>query len=184
MNKSLVLLALALVASPEAGATAIAVSAGQTVLFSFDFTKGSHYELPPYPDMRIETGVVLGSFDPGEDSCRYTFFGDVNGGSQGSSVGSCVIDVFESADEESGWLDGLLSIALTVISGEILVDPRAVAFSAIGVSGSAITPRIVPTVRFVAEPPSMWLAALALSLFCAHRLRRHPRVRVLAAADN
>jgi hypothetical protein len=184
MKKSLVLVALALVASVEARATAIAVSAGETVLFSFDFTKGSHYELPPYPDMRIETGLVLGSFDPGEDFCRYTFFGEVNGGSQGSSVGSCVVDVFESADEDSGWLDGLLSIALTVTLGEILVDPRAVAFSAFGIPGRAITPRIVPTVRFIAEPAGVWLGLMGLSLFGVQRLRRQPRVSVRAAADD
>ena len=172
MEKSLVLLALALVASPEVRATTIAVSAGETVLFSFDFTKGSHAELPPYPDMRIETGVVLGSFDPGEDSCRYTFFGDVNGGSQGSSVGTCEVDEFERADEESGWLDGLFSMSLTVTSGEILVDPRAAAFSAFGPPGYAITPRIVPTVRFIAEPAGLWLMLLGMTLFCVPYLRR------------
>jgi hypothetical protein len=40
----------------------------------------------------------------------------MNGCEQDSSIGSCGIATFESALEESGWLDGLLSIALTVIS--------------------------------------------------------------------
>ena len=171
MRRILALLALT-VLTPAAQATAISVSAGETVLFSFDFTNGEHHVLPPYPDMRVETGVLLESFHPGVDSCRYTFFGDVNGGAQGSSVGNCDIDEFESALEESGWLDGLLSISLTVTSGEIMVDPRAVAYSAFGVDGRPITPRMVPSVRFVPEPEALWTVLLGCSLLIVQHQRR------------
>src|SRR4030095_15786955 len=91
------LLGLAVLAPSETYATPIAVSAGKTVFFSFDFTVPGSDPLPPYPDMRIETGLLLSSFDPAVDVCRYTYYGDVNGRDQGISIGgpsSCRIDEF------------------------------------------------------------------------------------------
>ena len=172
------LMGLALLVASGAYATPITVTSGKTVIFSFDFTADGIIQAPPYPDMRIETGLLLSSFDPAVDDCRYRFFGEMNGVAPGSSVRSCAIDTFENSLEDSGWLDGMLSIALTVISGAITIDPQAIAYDAFGVNGRAITPGVRPSIRVVPEPWSLatLLAGLGLMLV----LRRHgPRANTV-----
>jgi len=175
------LLGLALLAASSAHATPITVTGGKTVIFSFDFTSDGVIPPPPYPDIRIQTGLLLSSFDPGVDDCRYTFFGDVNGVGQGSSVRSCAIDTFESAFDESGWLDGLFSISLTAISGSITVDPHAMAFDAFGLNGRPMTPGVRPGIRVVPEPWSIavLLAGLATMVLFRARPVRARRERIL-----
>ena len=154
-----------------AHATPITVTGGKTVIFSFDFTADGGLPMPPYPDMRIQTGLLLLSFDPATDDCRYTFFGEMNGVAQGSSVRSCAIDTFENSLDESGWLDGMLSIALTVISGSITIDPRAIAYDAFGLNGHAITPGVRPSIRVVSEPWSIAVLLAGLGLMLLPRTR-------------
>ena len=147
-------------------------------MFSFDFTAlGSN--APPYPAMRVDTGIDLWSVDPGGgDRCRYTLYRDGNAVNPDSSYVSCTILDFEMGSEESGWLDGVLSIALTVLDGSVTLDPHAIAVTALG-SGVPLTPRLVPRVRVVAEPPAALLLVL-LVVSGAAWLRRRPRVgRVL-----
>ena len=144
-----------------AEATPVTVAEGKTVIFSFDFTAAGSVPPPPYPDMRVQTGIVWSSFDVG-DVCRYTFYGDVGGHDPGTSIGACGIDTFESALEESGWLDGLLSIGLTMISGSLTLDPSAVAYDQFGINGQPLTGAIDSTPRVVAEPASLLLLALGL----------------------
>jgi hypothetical protein len=68
MKRALAALASILVlAAPAVEATQIAVSAGDTVIFSFDFTAAGSVPPPPYPDMRVQTGLLWSSFDIDED---------------------------------------------------------------------------------------------------------------------
>ena len=175
------LIGLALLVAPGAYATPITVTGGKTVIFSFDFTADGIIQAPPYPDMRIETGLLLSSFDPAVDDCRYRFFGEMNGVAPGSSVRSCAVDTFENSLEESGWLDGMLSIALTVISGAITIDPQAIAYDAFGLNGRAITPGVRPSIRVVPEP---WSIAVLLAGLGAMVLLRRGPVRAQRARNS
>jgi hypothetical protein len=152
----------------EVHAGAITVSEGDTVVFTFDFTQLSGSP-PPYPDMRIHTGLDFDSVDPGVDRCRYTLYRDGNGVDPDSSIVACGIDMFEGGDESLGWLDGVLSLALTVLAGEITLDPHAIAFSAFGPDGTAITPQVTPRIRIVTEAPT---GALVLSVLVAFAIAR------------
>jgi hypothetical protein len=162
----------------EVSASAITVSEGDTIVFTFDFTKLSGAQ-PPYPDVRIHTGIDFDSIDPGVDSCRYTLYRDGNAVDPDNSIVACGIDTFEGGTEDSGWLDGILSLAITVLSGEITLDPHAIAFSAFGPNGEPITPRVIPRIRVIAEPAH---AALFLMLGAAAAFRS-VRVRARSAND-
>lgn len=164
-----VVAALVLSAS-EATAGALTVSEGDTIVFTFDFTNISGARAP-YPDVRIHTGVDLASIDSGSDHCRYTLYRDGNGVDPDSSIVACGIDSFESANEESGWLDGILSFALTVVSGEITLDPHAIAFSAFGANGEPITPWVIPRIWIVAEPLPVALMLMLAAAFMIARGR-------------
>jgi hypothetical protein len=155
----------------EVRAGAITVSEGETIVFTFDFTKLSGAQ-PPYRDVRIYTGIDFASVDAGLDRCRYTLYRDGNAVDPDSSIVACGIDMFEGGTEDSGWLDGLLSLAITVLSGEITLDPHAIAFSAFGPHGYPITPRVMPRIRVIAEP-----AHAALFLLLGAVAFRSVRVR-------
>ena len=155
-----------------ARAGAITVSEGDTVVFTFDFT-GLSAAQPPYPDVRVHTGIDLDSVDPGSDRCRFTLYRDGGGVSPDSSIVACGIGTFEGGSEESGWLDGVLSIAVTVLSGSITLDPHAMAFTAFGPGGVPLTPLLDPRLRIIDEP-----AQGALLLALAGLAVRTGRVRV------
>jgi hypothetical protein len=163
------LAALLMLASPGARAGAVTVSGGDTVVFTFDFSVLSSQQ-PPYPAVRVDTGIDLGTVDD-HDWCRYTLYRDGHAAGPDSSVVSCGILTFEAGTEDSGWLDGLLSIAITVLDGSVTLDPHASAFTAIGPDGQPLTPRLSPLVRVVHEPAASWLALIA---GCAMWLRRRP----------
>jgi hypothetical protein len=155
----------------EVNASAINVSAGDTVVFTFDFTTLSSAR-PPYPDVRVYTGIDLDSIDSGIDRCRYTLYRDANAIDPDTSVVACGIGTFEGGTEDSGWLDGIFSIALTVLSGEVTLDPHAIAFSAFGPNGEPITPWVIPHVRIVAEPAhAAFVLVFAVAVFRSVRVR-------------
>jgi hypothetical protein len=160
-----------------AHAGAITVSEGQTVIFSFDFT-GLSASQPPYPDMRVHTGIDLDSID-GDDRCRFTLYRDPDAVNADGSIVACGILTFEAGDEESGWLDGVLSIALTVLDGAVTLDPHARAFTAFGAHGEALTPRVLPRRRVVPEPP-MPLPTLLVAAALLWGARRSRSDSVLA----
>ena len=178
------LAAALLLFSPDltAHAGTITVSEGHTAIFTFDFT-GLSASQPPYPDMRVHTGIDLGSIDDDIDLCRYTLYRDGNAVNADSSIVACGILTFEAGEEDSGWLDGILSIALTVLEGAVTLDPHAMAFDAFGPNGGALTPRVLPRLRVVHEPPMLLptLLIAAALLWGSGRIRSD---RVLARTAN
>ena len=161
-----------LLTSGVVGAGAITLSEGDTAVFTFDFT-GLSAAQPPYPDVRVQTGIDLATVDPGIDRCRFTLYRDGNAVNPDSSIVACGIGTFEGGNEESGWLDGVLSIAVTVLSGSITLDPHAMAFTAFGPKGEPLTPRVYPRLRMIAEP-----AHAALLFILTGLAVRTGRVRV------
>jgi hypothetical protein len=165
---------LSLFAALTARAGSVTVSGGDTVIFTFDFTRQGA-NTPPYPAMRVDTGIDLRSLDD-LDRCRYTLYRDGNAIDPDSSIVACGILAFEAGEEASGWLDGLLSIALTVLEGSVTLNPHAIAFSAFGPDGKPLTPRMRPRLRIVDEPSALLLTLLVTAPVWS-TLRRVRRVR-------
>jgi len=88
-----------LLSSGVVGAGAITLSEGDTAVFTFDFTRLSA-ALPPYPDVRVQTGIDLTTVDPGIDRCRFTLYRDGNAVNPDTSIVACGIGTFEGGNEE------------------------------------------------------------------------------------
>jgi hypothetical protein len=164
-------------ASGAVSAGAITVSEGSTAVFTFDFTELRGAQ-PPYPDMRVNTGIDLASVDPDVDRCRFTFYRDGGGVNADHSVIQCGSGEFEFSNEDSGWLDGVFSMGVTVLSGAITLDPYAMAYTAFSPHGVPMTPRVDPRVRIIPEP-----AHAALLLVLAGLTVGAPRIRARATGS-
>jgi hypothetical protein len=150
----------------RADAAPIVVSAGDTLIFNFDFIASAVVPAPPYLQAEWDTGIDLTTVDAG-DTGSWTLFSELNGTGT-SFFTSDRADFF--ALNAPGLRDGIFSAVLTLTSGSITVDP--VAFGR-GRNSAIITDEIAPVlVQAVPEPATLALFGSGLAFIAMRRRRR------------
>ncbi len=155
------------VTAAAADASPITVSAGQTVIFNFDFAAEGVVPPPLYPVMEFFANVDL-STDDASDNGTLKVFTDLNGGGivAASATGSGV-DLSTSTNN-LGLTDGIFSATLTMTAGSITLDPYAFGADA---NLTPLTPH-VSALQPVPEPATLTLLGGGLA---ATALRRRFR---------
>ena len=140
-------------------------------VFTFDFRSLSAAQ-PPYPDVRVHTGIDLESVDPGIDRCRFTLYRDGGGVSPDSSIVACGIGHSRAARGVG------LARRRALHCGHGLVRFHHAGSARHGIyrvrsTRCSLTPRLDPRLRIIDEP-----AQGSLLLVLAGLAVRTGRVRV------
>ena len=111
-------------ATGGANASPITVSAGHTVTFNFDSSSASLS--PPYTQIDIYTSPTNAIGSP---TGSWTAYDEIDAGGASYQLGTDLSATsFENISSSSTILDGVFSVALTVLTGSLTVDPSAYAW--------------------------------------------------------
>jgi hypothetical protein len=133
--------------SKMAVATPVTISAGESVVFNFDFVAQSISPPPPYDLVVVEPQIT--QYNSAVDSGAMNFYAGLNG--TGSAYGGCLDMSLGGTLCQgiwAGWDDGVFSVRITVTTGSVVVDPLAFAH------GAGLTPYVFPTIG-VTLPPAL-----------------------------
>ena len=131
--------------SKMAVATPLTISAGESVLFNFDFVAQDIIPPPPYDYVYVEPQITL--YDSAVDSGAMNFYAGLNG--TGAVYGGCLdapLGATLCQGPWLGWDDGVFSVRITVTTGSVVVDPLALAH------GAGVTPYVFPTIGATLPP--------------------------------
>ena len=146
-----------------AHAAPIVVSAGDVLVFNFDFGASGVVPPPPYPLVQFDTSLGFGTLGPGEFGL-WTGFSELNG------AGSPIFGPF-TANLTATLLpdgDGVFSMVLSVVTGSFTVDPVAYGFGNSVLLTNAVAPIGVTTVP---EPATLALVTAGLATAALRRRR-------------
>jgi hypothetical protein len=159
---TLILLSYAL---PQAEASPITVSAGETLTFNFDLSGA--VPPPPYDVVSFNTGLVIGSFDAGTDIGTWQGFTELDGA--GTLWTTASLDLSGVGTFDPGVInDGIFSVVLSVTAGSITIDPSANANV-----GPLNTGPVAPLPRSIPEPATIALLGIGLAGLVLRRRREH-----------
>ena len=141
-------------------ASPITVSAGETVIFNFDFIAAGVTPPPPYADIHV-------SFNLSDCCVGDTATAELRSELNGAGV---LLDTYDATTVGfDGFLpetnDGVFSIKFSVTAGSITFDPIAV-----GVAGGVSTPNVAGVVA--PEPATMVLLGLGVGAAGVRRWRQ------------
>jgi hypothetical protein len=160
-----------LAASMSANALPISATADNTYIFNFDFVVSAATPSPIYSDVHFHTGLDASTVDAG-DSGTWVFFGDPGAG--GAEIFSIVLNFSNITLSFPSLTDGIFSARLSMTSGSVIVDPRAIgeSFTALltGVTNPISVQIIQPTP--VPEPGTLALLSIGLGLLASLGLTR------------
>ena len=168
-------LSISLLSAPSF-ANPISVSAGNSVMFNFDFPAALPLISPPYDTVTFTSDLVTPLNPPGSYG-TWTFCTDIN---QGGICGNYPAETLTSTTFSTiGFTDGYFSASLSVTNGTLTVNPYAV-----GYIGSDQTDQIIPTIATngqgtgssnLPEPATASLFGLGLLSLVLTRSRRMVR---------
>jgi len=158
-------------------AAPLVITPGQSVLFNVDMTGLT--PTPVYTSVTFLSGFDIGNSVSGEQ--HISFFSDLQGqGSELADPFTGIGDLIAFALTDAGFTDGVFSVLISVVGGQLALDPQVV--------GQLLTPRgplqtdalalvgeLLPGGPGTGVPEPTGLALVALALACLALARPRPR---------